>query len=159
MSLQNVVGFWQRVQNDAALLDEVKDVANRDEWLRQIVRIASQNGFAFTPAEMLEAEAVLVFWKKVQSDRELQTRLKPTRLMQSEEQAAGEVVKIAGAAGFQFSQDALKLITQPYVEAYSAKAVKELNDKQLETVVGGLWSSGGSIYPKFPNPRFLPPAV
>src|SRR4026208_2468138 len=78
MSLQNVVGFWQKVQTDVALRDQVI-LTNRDEGLRRIVQIAGQNGFDFTQAEMLEAEAVLAFWQRVQSDSELQARLKQTR--------------------------------------------------------------------------------
>lgn len=136
MSLQNVVGFWQKVQTDVALRDQVI-LTNRDEGLRRIVQIAGQNGFDFTQAEVLEAEAVLAFWQRVQSDGELQARLKQTRLLESEGQAAAEVVKIARDAGFVFSNDALKKISEPYVRAYAASARRQLSEEQLETIVGG----------------------
>ena len=139
MSLENVVGFWQRLQDDPSLQVKVKNLArNKDEWAGKIVQLAGRSGYVVSEGEILETEAVIEFWQKVHSDTGLQTRLKPTREMQSEQQAVAEVVKIARDAGYVFSANALELITKAYADGFASRASHELSERQLDTVAAGV---------------------
>jgi predicted ribosomally synthesized peptide with nif11-like leader len=150
MAYGPVIAFWQRVQNDTGLQQSVKALENtsRDKRPEQIVKLGTEKGFSFTPKELLEIDAVLAFWQKVNKDSGLQNRLEPVQKL-GEQAAANEVVKIANDAGFAFSNAALAETMKAQV------GTGELQEKQLDAVAGGLVSTSlnmaiqGSFAPTF----------
>src|ERR1051326_4126531 len=70
MAYDRVIGFWQRVQNDTDLQQKIKSLESKPREQRPgaMAKLEQEKGFSFTPAELLEIEAVLAFWQKVSKD-------------------------------------------------------------------------------------------
>jgi predicted ribosomally synthesized peptide with nif11-like leader len=134
MSYAHVMAFGQRVKDDAQLRKEVAALEEtaRDARPARLVQLGHDAAFTFTADELLDIEAVTVFWQKVQGDRGLQARLERVGDF-DQASAAAEVVNLAREAGFSFTAEAL-------IAATSAKAEGEpgeLTDEQLDAVAGG----------------------
>jgi len=55
MSLNNFLPFRERVLQDAALQDRLKDIADRDEFMALVEQLGGESGFTFTRDDVLQA--------------------------------------------------------------------------------------------------------
>ena len=74
----------------------------------------------------MSVENVKAFFEKVEGDKELQEKLKPS----TEGGALDEVVAIAAEAGFEFT-------VEDFAEVLEAGGEGELSDEELKRVAGG----------------------
>ena len=151
MSIPSVVDFWRSVQTNpelAARLSVLVEQANDDRCVGG-ARIARELGFEVTAEEMDDVGNVVVFWNRVEHDAALREKLGPAREAETADLALKEITRVAGEAGFQFSLDALRIVTAALVNAGRATASPaegaELTDDQLAAVAGGVSSFGVSL--------------
>lgn len=155
MSTEQVIAFWQRVQNDEQLQRRVHPsggqvpklhAGTQPAELGGLCRIAEDIGFTCTAEEFAAVEAVMRFWSQVHKDEQLQERLKTAEAMESHDQALAEVARIAGEAGFHFNAEQLDAVTRAHMEATGQLTSEgELSEEQLEQLAGG--ASGVPGYP------------
>ena len=140
MSLENVIAFWTKVQDDKELQERVQPGENVPKLskdvpasaLEGLAKLANDAGFPCTPGELAANEAVIRFWSAVPTDDALQAELKSCEDM-SEAAAAAETVRIAGTHGYTFTAEELNVISPVILAAQSG----ELRDNQLDDVAGG----------------------
>jgi predicted ribosomally synthesized peptide with nif11-like leader len=135
MSIENVIAFWRLAQDDQGLrqrLEALKGEA-RDARPETVVKMAAAAGLSFSSGELLATEAVLAFWERVKTDAGLQAQLAPLQSGDDAAAATGEIAKIAQAAGFQVTAEQIATVT----EARVASGAMELDESQLQSVVGG----------------------
>jgi len=140
MSLENVIAFWTKVQDDKELQERVqpgenvpklsKDVPASE--LEGLAKLATDAGFPCTPGELAANEAVIRFWSAVPKDDALQAELKSCEDM-SEDAAAAETVRIAGTYGYTFTAEELNVISPVVLAAQSGA----LSENELDAVAGG----------------------
>ena len=84
MSIQAVVAFWQKVQEDVRLQKQMNPKAgivpelHADSTLAELEslnRIAREEGFETTAEDFRAAEAVTRFWGRVSEDKNLQKEM------------------------------------------------------------------------------------
>lgn len=145
MSIQNVISFWQKVQEDKALQKRVHPQAGKvpklganvkAEELKELANIAKESGYTATPQEFATTESVMRFWEKVSKDKTLQGRLKPAQGM-NEAKASEAATQVAKDAGFRFTPGELATVTNALQGTGWIAHKAELSDAQLEGVAGG----------------------
>ena len=139
MSLENVVKFWQEVEDDQQLQQSLQSLGNqgKDDRPAEMAKLANEKGFSVTGDELLAADAVFSFWEQVKNDEALQEKLKPSQELSSAEDSLAAVLEVAQGAGFSFSKDQLAEITSAQAKA-GASQEADVSDEELESVVGGL---------------------
>jgi predicted ribosomally synthesized peptide with nif11-like leader len=148
MSLENVISFWQKVQQDKSLQSRVHPQAGKvpkmsadlkPEALQELARISKEAGYDATPQEFVAAESVMRFWETVSKDKSLQAALK-TAQAATEAEATASVVKVADGAGYHFTPNELTTVTTALQGTGWMSTAGELSDEQLKSVAGGLTS-------------------
>jgi predicted ribosomally synthesized peptide with nif11-like leader len=146
MSVENVVSFWEKVQQDKDLQSRVNPKAGtvpkmganvQPDALKDLARIAKEAGYDATPQEFAAAESVMRFWDQVSKDKNLQNSLKGAQAG-SEGEAAAAVVKVAQGAGYKFTGKELTTVTNALQGTGWMKGSSELSDDELQSVAGGL---------------------
>src|SRR5262245_15614827 len=95
-------------------------------------------------------ENVVGFWQSLNDKPELQAKMKPTRSLPTEDQAAAEVVNDAADAGFVFSANAFKRITRAYAGAFCLRLdmqrflIAGMNSLMVAMLVGWCLAPSGA---------------
>lgn len=160
MSLESAILFWQNVQADQSLQQELKPVRELPQEARPaaVAKIANGAGYTVTADELMQMESVIKFWADVQEKPGLQSKLESARQSESEEEALNAVMAAAKAAGYGFAREALSVVTSALVGPGSGP--QSLNEGDLSQVVGGARGSGddsnqtadyGGLFPRIPK--------
>ena len=81
-------------------------------------------------------EQLIAFWRKAQNDEDLGARLETAQRIESREESAAQIVRIAEEAGFRFTADDLEAVSDTFTES-EGPSDQELSDDRLEHAAGG----------------------
>lgn len=153
MSYQNVLVFWLKTSEDKSLQQKIAAQGGKvadlhgsvtaDE-LQALSTIAKDAGYECSPEELAATVAVVRFWEEVAKDKQLQEKLKPAQFIDRIDQAAAEIARVAGAAGYKFTGPQVNIITG-LLQNSGYMGERELSEKQLDNVVGGAAGSATSF--------------
>lgn len=171
MSYETVVAFWQKVSEDKALQEKIAPKGGKvpklhgsvkPDELKELSKIAKDAGYDCGPEELAATEAVIRFWEQVKKDKQLQEKLKPAQSIDAIDKASAEIARIAGDAGYKFTGQQVNTITG-LLQHTEYMGKRELSEKQLDSVVGGAFSSFNTSYKLALNGNFAvvlrPPLV
>lgn len=151
MSIQAVVAFWQKVQNDARLQERIDpktgivpelhaDSTVAD--LQALNQVARDEGFDTTAEDFRAAEAVTRFWGRVSEDKSLQKKMIGAEGLERSD-AVKFIFSTATQAGFNFTIEQLDAVSKAQVQAAGSHLRGELSTEQLDAVAGGIVVQGG----------------
>lgn len=145
MAYDSVIAFWQKVGTDKALQEKIAPQGGqvpklhgsvKPDELKELSKIAKDEGFDCSPEELAATEAVIRFWEQVTKDKQLQEKLKPAQSIDAIDRASDEIARVAGEAGYQFTGQQVNTITG-LLQNTEYMGERELSAKQLDNVVGG----------------------
>lgn len=148
MSYETVIAFWQKVSEDKALQEKINPQGGKvpklhgsvkPDELKDLSKIAKDAGYDCSPEELAATEAVMRFWGQVTKDKQLQEKLKPAHSINAIDQASAEIARVAGDAGYKFTGQQVNAITG-LLQNTGYMGKRELSEKQLDKVVGGVTS-------------------
>ena len=139
MSLDNVIAFWQKVQNDRSLREKLGAETN----VARVTEIAKQAGFACTADELMAADSVIRFWTHVANDSSVRDELSAAKNLDANA-ASKEIVRVAARHGFAFTAEQMIVVTPTLMAAGNA-ASGELDAAALSNVTGGVQAQGKDV--------------